>query len=72
MQTHSSVSVNMTWLFQNVLCFLLSYYVTSVVIFPYLMICGRLQGVSCKQTIFDYVVQMEKYHVTLFLYLDWN
>ena len=40
MQTHSSVSVNMTGLVQNV-------YI-------------------------DYVVQLKKYHVTLFLYLDWN
>ena len=72
MQTHSSVSVNMTGLVQNVLCFLFSYYETSFVIFLNLMICGRLQGVSCKQTIFDYVVQLKKYHVTLFLYLDSN
>ena len=72
MQTHSSVSVNMTGSVQNVLCFLFSFYVTSVVIFINLMICGRLQGVTCKQTIFDYVVQLKKYHVTLFLYLDWN
>ena len=56
MQTHSSVSVNMTGWVQNVLCFLFSYYETSFVIFLNLMICGRLQGVSCKQTIFDYVV----------------
>ena len=27
------------------------------------MICGRLQGVLCKQTIFDYVVHLKKYHV---------
>ena len=60
MQTHSSVSVNMTGLVQNVLCFLFSYYETSFVIFLILMICGRLQGVSCKQTIFDYVVQLKK------------
>ena len=33
MQTHSSVSVNMPGLVQNVLCFLFSYYVTLVVIF---------------------------------------
>ena len=72
MQTHSSVSVNMPGLVQNVLCFLFNYYVTSVVIFLNLMICGRLQGVTCKQTICDYVVQLKKYHVTLFLYLDWN
>ena len=70
MQTHSSVSVNMTGLVRNVLCFLFSYYETSFVIFLNLMICGRLQGVSCKQTIFDYVIQLKKYHVTLFLYLD--
>ena len=31
MQTHSSVSVNMTGLVQNVLCFLFSYYETSFV-----------------------------------------
>ena len=66
MQRHSSVSVNMTGLAQNVLCFLFSYYETSFVIFPNLMMCGRLQGV------FDYVVQLKKYHFTLFLYLDWN
>ena len=60
MQTHSSVSVNMPGLVQNVLCFLFSYYVTSVVIFLNLMICGRLQGVTCKQTICDYVVQLKK------------
>ena len=71
MQIHTSVSVNMTGLVQNVL-FLFSYYETSAVIFLNLMICGRLQGVSCKQTIFDCVVQLEKYHVTLFLYLDWK
>ena len=58
MQTHSSVSVNMTGLVQNVLCFLFSYYETSFVIFLNLMICGRPQGVSCKQTIF--VVQLKK------------
>ena len=51
MQTHSSVSVNMTGLVKNVLCFLFSYYETSFVIFLNLMICGRLQGVSCKQTV---------------------
>ena len=72
MQTHSSVSVNMPGLVQNALCFLFNYYVTSVVIFLNLMISGRLQGVTCKQTICDYVVQLKKYHVTLFLYLDWN
>ena len=64
MQTHSSVSGNMTGLVQNVLCFLFSYYETSFVIFLNLMICGRPQGVSCKQTIF--VVQLKKYHVTHF------
>ena len=58
MQTHSSVSVNMTGLVQNVLCFLFSYYETSFVKFLNLMICGRLQGV--KQTTFDYVVQLKK------------
>ena len=68
MQTHSSVSVNMTGLVQNVICFLFSYYETSFVISLNLMICG----VSCKHTTFDYVVQLKKYHVTLFLYLDWN
>ena len=62
MQTHSSVSVNMTEMVQNVSCFLFSYYETSFVIFFNLMICGKL----------DYVVQLKKYHVTLFLYLDWN
>ena len=72
MQTRSNVSVNMTGLVQDVLCFLFSYYETSSVIFLNLMICGRLQGVSCKQTIFDYVIQLEKCHVTLFLYLHWN
>ena len=45
----------MTGLVQNVLYFLLSYYETLFVIFLNLMICGRLQGVSCKQTIIDYV-----------------
>ena len=72
MQTHSSVYVNMTRLVQNVLYFLFYYYEKSFVIFLNLRICGRLQSVSCKRTIFDYVVQLEKYHVTLFLYLDWN
>ena len=62
MQTHSSVSVNMN----------ISYYETSFVIFLNLMICGRLQSVSCKQTIFAFVIQLKKYNVTLFLYLDWN
>ena len=33
MQTHSSVSVNMPGLVQNVSCFLFSYYETSFVIF---------------------------------------
>ena len=37
-------------LVQNVLCFLSSYYETSLVIFLNL-ICGRLQGIPCKQTI---------------------
>ena len=35
----------------NVLCFLFSYNETSFVIFLNLMICGRLQGLSYKQTI---------------------
>ena len=50
----------LTWLgwFKMYFCFLFSYYETSFVIFLNLMICGRLQGVSCKQTIFDYVVQL--------------
>ena len=72
MQTHSSVSVNMTGLVQMYYVFCSLIMKHHFVIFLNLMICGRLQGVSCKQTIFDYVVQLKNKHVTLFLYLDWN